>query len=94
MSFHLPLASDPLRETFDVRDVAAMANAEVRARLQGVAQTRKVCRAWLKKNPEAASLHALARTAHGDLVLIRVDSLSQSIAWTFGSLHQFEEALA
>lgn len=94
MSFNLPLASDPLRATFDVRDVAAMENAEVRARVQGIPAVRRACRAWLARNPEAVSLHALARTRHDDLVLIRVDRDSQSVAWTFGSLNQFEEALA
>ncbi len=94
MSFAIPSASDPLRATFDLRDIAAMQNAEVRARVQGIPAVRRTCRAWLAKNAESVCLHALARTRHDDLVLIRVDRDSQTVAWTFGSLNQFEEALA
>lgn len=89
MSFHLPLANDPLRDVFDVQQLVDLQHSFQRDKLQGLTDTVRAARKFMKKTPGVRFMYVLAKTKDNDLVLMRIDKDSSNVAWVFGTLNQF-----
>lgn len=86
MSLRLPLSSSPLRELFDVADLAKLGDtAEVR-KLPTYREAITRGREFLDSCPMARSICYLALLANGTLVLARVTRANARALWQFGKV--------
>lgn len=83
----LPLASSPLRQLFDVADLAALASPSNRAQLPTFRQTVQSAKSFFAGEHAAKSLNAVTLRANGELWLVEVKrSGTWRKLWNFGQL--------
>lgn len=83
----LPLASSPLRQLFDVADLAEMAAPKNRHQLPTFRQTVESAKSFFAGEPSAKSLAAVTLRANGELWLVEVKrSGAWRRRWNFGQL--------
>lgn len=83
----LPLSSSPLRQLFDVADLAALASPSNRAQLSTFRQTVQSAKEFFAGETSAKSLNAVTLRADGELWLVEVKrSGAWRKLWNFGQL--------
>lgn len=87
MSLALPTSSSPLRQLFDVADLAALASPSNRAQLPTFRQTVQSAKSFFAVETSAKSLNAVTLRANGELWLVEVKrSGAWRKLWNFGQL--------
>jgi len=87
MSLALPTSSSPLRQLFDVADLAALASPSNRAQLSTFRGTVQSAKSFFAGEPAAKSLNAVTLRANGELWLVEVKrSGAWRKLWNFGQL--------
>jgi hypothetical protein len=86
MSLLLPASDSPLRELFDVRDLANLDNAEGRASIATFRQALDGGREFLAGYMGAKSVNSICLRADGELWLIEVTRKTWRRKWNFGKL--------
>jgi hypothetical protein len=86
MSLRLPLSSSPVRELFDVADLATLGNFEGLRKLPTLRQALHAGREFLAANKAARSLHSIVLRGNGDVALIYVGPRGGwREVWNFGN---------
>lgn len=87
MSFALPTSSSPLRQWFDVAELAVMLAPENRQSLPTFRQSLKSAKSFFAAEPTAKALHCVTVRADGEVCLVRVGPRGGwRKLWTFGTL--------
>lgn len=88
MSLVLPPANSPLRELFDVSDLASLPDAVKRGKLMSL--ERSIFGAFESNfgGDDVVSMNVLAKF-EGNIVLAQISRSSAEVLWNFGSLSQF-----
>lgn len=84
MSLKLPSQDSPIRELFDIRDLAAFGHPTNRTTAVTFRDTLTASRQWLATNPEARAVHQFVYRANGDLWLVKITRRSWGRVWNFG----------
>lgn len=89
MSLILPPADSPLRDLFDVSDLAKLPDAVMRGKLMSL--DRSIFGAFESNfgGDGVVSINVLAEF-EGNIVLAQISRSSAEVLWNFGSLSQFE----
>ena len=87
MSLALPLATSPLRQLFDVADLAEMASPANRSKLPNFRQSLNSAKDFFAVETSAKALNAVTLRANGELWLVEVKrSGAWRKLWNFGQL--------
>ena len=83
----LPLSSSPLRQLFDVADLAAMAAPQNRERLTSFRQVLQSAKSFFAGETSAKAVNYVTLRANGELWLVEVKrSGAWRKLWNFGQL--------
>jgi hypothetical protein len=80
----LPSPDSPIRDLFDVRDLAMWASPDARITAGSFRDTLIHARNWLARHDDIAFLHQFAYRANGDLWLVKITRKSWAKVWDFG----------
>lgn len=87
MSLKLPVSSSPLRELFDVADLAALADIQVRMKLPNLQQAKMSARNTFANDNAAKQVNMLVVRANGELHLTAFGPRGGvKRLWNFGKL--------
>lgn len=87
MSLALPTSSSPLRQLFDVADLAEMASPANRSKLPTFRQTVQSAKSFFAGETSAKAVNAVTFRANGELWLVEVKrSGAWRKLWNFGQL--------
>lgn len=84
MSLKLPTQDSPVRDLFDIRDLAAFGHPDNRTKVGSFQDTLRQARAALVADPQVVAIHQFVFRADGDLWLVKVTRRSWSKVWNFG----------
>ena len=89
MSLILPPANSPLRNLFDVSDLAKLPDAVMHGKLMSLEWTIINAFGSNLGGDDVASINVFAEL-EGNIVLAQISRSSAEVLWNFGSLSQFE----
>lgn len=86
MSLRLPPKTSPIRELFDVAQLADIASPANRSRLPSFPQARQAAREFIEKERGVKSINSICLKACGDLELVTFTRTSHKTVFNFGRL--------